>query len=114
LGIGVYFDPIEVVGIALEAPPVRVAGQGHWTVGLELPQDERPGAVGVARGVVLLPCADVDRHPRVMGRRPALRHDGDVSHLFPELRVRELGLDVHGVLVDRAHPGDALDAGGEA
>ena len=115
LGIGDrgVLDPIEVVGIALEAPPVGVADHDRSPVGLELLQDKRPGAVRVPRREVLLARVDVDWNRGVVRLGPAFRHDVDGAHLIPQLRVREFGLDAHGVIVDRAHLRDALDAAGQ-
>ncbi len=91
------------------APPGVVALQDGADAGIPLRQDERAGAVGVADRVGLLGLLVVLRLLDLVLLRPLLVHDADRGDLVGQDRVRALGDDLDGVIVDLADLLDRVD-----
>ena len=82
---------------------------GGAAVGLANVEDVGASAVGVPGRVVLADFGEVDRLHGVMGLAPGLGHDHPGGDLFDEDRVRHLGDDVDGEVVDLLHVLDRLE-----
>ena len=76
-------DPVNVVRVLGQAPPVGVPDQHHARAGLVRLQHERAGAVGVVLDVGDLGIGVGCHLDRAMPLRPGLGHDADVEQLRP-------------------------------
>src|SRR5512147_1515323 len=98
-------DWITVYTASVTLP--RSPHQRSALIGLVALQRERAGAVGVARGVGLLPRVVVLRLRDAVLLGPAPAHDADQPELLREDRVRRREQELHRERVHLAHPGDA-------
>ena len=83
------------------AAPIGVVALDHGLhVRLARHQHERAGAVGVAHREVLFLVLEVLRLGGVVRLRPLLAHDEDGGEIVGDQRVRSVGLELHGEVVD--------------
>ena len=86
----VNYDPVDVVRVLRQAPPVRVPHQHHARARLVVLQHERAGAIRVVLDIGDLGIG-VRRHlDRAMPLRPGLGHDRDRRTARPADRVRPI------------------------
>ena len=76
-------DPIDVVRMLREAPPVGVADEHRALARLELLEHERAGAIGMRLGIVPPVIAQLRWQRRAVALRPGLRHDGKPGQVLP-------------------------------
>lgn len=98
-------DPVEIGLVDIDrrllgAPPVRVLDQHRLHVGLAVLEHERAGAVRVAGGEALLVLGEVGGAGGVVRLAPCLRHDRDRRQVVGQDRVRPVGDEIDGEIVD--------------